>query len=184
MFPHLSDQCYGWWARPGGGVYVLENFKSPDAQVRSLTTAWPAGNFHGLDVASDATKAVFAYSRYYPHVANVPNKRDKNNVEEDVFYHLFEMDLATGEYRQLTHGKYDDFDGRYLPTGDVLFLSTRKGQFLQTSQANTQQTIAGDLPDSYVRCGGDDYRPVPVFTMHAVNADGTQDLAGLGLRDL
>jgi hypothetical protein len=174
MFPHLSDQCYGWWARPGGGLYVLERFKSPDAQVRSLTAAWPAGNFHGLDVAPDATKAVFAYSRYYPHVANVPNKRDKNNVEEDVFYHLFEMDLVTGEYRQLTRGKYDDFDGRYLPTGDVLFLSTRKGQFLQTSQANTQQTIAGDLPDSYVRCGGDDSRPVPVFTMHAVNADGTK----------
>ena len=80
MFPHLSDQCYGWWARPGGGIYVLEKFKSPDAQVRSLTSAWPAGNFHGLDVAHGATKAVFAYSRYYPHVANVPNKRDKNNV--------------------------------------------------------------------------------------------------------
>ena len=117
---------------------------------------------------------MFAFSRYYPHVANVPNKRDKNNVAEDVFYHLFEMDLATGEYRQLTRGKYDDFDGRYLPSGDVLFLSTRKGQFLQTSQANTQQTVARDLPDSYVRCGGDDYRPVPVFTLHAVNADGTK----------
>ena len=79
-----------------------------------------------------------------------------------------------GEYRQLTRGKYDDFDGNYLPAGDVLFLSTRKGQFLQTSETNTQQTIAGDLPDSYVRCGGDDYRPVPVFTMHAVNQDGTR----------
>ena len=56
----------------------------------------------------------------------------------------------------------------------MLFLSTRKGQFLQTSAANTQQTIVGDLPDSYVRCGGDDYRPVPVFTMHAVNQDGTR----------
>ena len=91
-----------------------------------------------------------------------------------MFYHLFEMDLATGEYRQLTHGKYDDFDGKYLPTGGVLFLSTRKGQFLQTSEANTLRTIADDLPDSYVRCGGDDYRPVPVFTMHAVNKDGTK----------
>ncbi len=24
MFPHLSDQYYGWWARPGGGLYLLE----------------------------------------------------------------------------------------------------------------------------------------------------------------
>ena len=30
MFPHISDQYYGWWARPGGGIYVLENFKSPE----------------------------------------------------------------------------------------------------------------------------------------------------------
>ncbi|MHB0956768.1 MAG: HzsA-related protein [Pirellulaceae bacterium] len=174
MFPHLSDQCYGWWARPGGGICVLDKFKTPEAQVRSVTSAWPAGNFHGLDVTFDAAKVLFAYSRYYPHTANVPNKRDKNNVEEDAFYHLFEMDLATGEHRQLTRGKYDDFDGRYLPTGDVLFLSTRKGQFLQTSHANTQQTISDDLPDSYVRCGGDDFRPVPVFTLHAVNAEGTK----------
>ncbi len=174
MFPHISDQYYGWWARPGGGIYVLENFKASDAQVRSLTASWPAGNFLQADVAYDATRVVFAFSRYDPHIANVPNKRDKQNVPEEVFYHLFEMDLATGEYRQLTHGKYDDFDGKYLPTGDVLFLSTRKGQFLQTSEANTLQTIAGDLPDSYVRCGGDDYRPVPVFTMHAVNKDGTK----------
>jgi hypothetical protein len=174
MLPHISDQYYGWWARPGGGIYVLENFKASDARVRSLTASWPAGNFLQADVAYDATRVVFAFSRYDPRVANVPNKRDKRNVPEEVFYHLFEMDLATGEYRQLTRGKYDDFDGKYLPTGDVLFLSTRKGQFLQTSEANTLRTIAGDLPDSYVRCGGDDYRPVPVFTLHAVNKDGTK----------
>ncbi|MHC4062196.1 MAG: HzsA-related protein, partial [Planctomycetota bacterium] len=29
-----------------------------------------------------------------------------------------------------------------------------------------------DLPDSYVRCGGGDYRPVPVFTLHKMDADG------------
>ena len=113
-----------------------------------------------------------------------PTSATRITCEEDVFYHLFEMDLATGEYRQLTHGKYDDFDGRYLPAGDVLFLSTRKGQFLQTSQANTQQTIAGDLPDSYVRCGGDDYRPVPVFTHARRQRRRNQDLAGLCFRDL
>ncbi len=26
QFPHLSDQYYGWWSRPGGGVYMLRNF--------------------------------------------------------------------------------------------------------------------------------------------------------------
>lgn len=173
MFPHISDQYYGWWARPGGGVCILERFKEADSQVRNLTAAWPAGNFLQADLSYDATRVLFAYSQYDPAIADAPNKRDKQYVPEAVFYHLFEMDLATGAYRQMTRGKYDDFDGRYLPSGDVLFLSTRKGQFLRTSAANTQRTIAGDLPDSYVRCGGDDYRPVPVFTLHAVNQDGT-----------
>ncbi len=174
MFPHISDQYYGWWARPGGGVCLLERFKSPDARVRNLTESWPAGSFLQADLSYDATRALFAFSRYDPRMADVRNKRDKQNVPEDVFYHLFEMELATGLCRQLTRGKYDDFDARYLPSGDVLFLSTRKGQFLQSSAANAQRTIWDDLPDSYVRCGGDDYRPVPVFTMHAVNPDGTK----------
>ncbi len=172
MFPHLSDQYYGWWARPGGGIYVLDDFRGGQGTVRCLTDSWAAGNFLRPDLSYDAAKVLVAYSRYDASIANETNKRDKANVPESVFYHLFEMDIRTGESRQLTRGKYDDFDGRYLPTGDVLFLSTRKGQFLQCTQANSQQTLAADLPDSYVRCGGDDYRPVPVFTMHAVSPDG------------
>ena len=74
--------------------------------------------------------------------------------------------------RQLTHGKYDDFDARYLPGGDIVFLSTRKGTALQCSQSFSDSTRAADHPDSYVRCGGDDYRPVPVFTLHAMDAGG------------
>ncbi len=74
--------------------------------------------------------------------------------------------------RQLTHGKYDDFDARYLPGGDILFLSTRKGTALQCSQWFSDDTRTADHSDSYVRCGGDNYRPVPVFTLHAMDAGG------------
>lgn len=174
MFPHLSDQYYGWWARGGGGLYVLDDFRTPGATVQCLTPSWPVGNFLRPDLSHDGSRVLFAFSQFDPDMADVRNKRDKNHVPENVFYHLFEMDLTTGECRQLTRGKYDDFDGRYLPTGDILFLSTRKGQFLQTSRTNTQSTLASDLVDSYVRCGGDDYRPVPVFTMHIVSEDGSR----------
>ena len=51
------------------------------------------------------------------------NKLDKANVPEDAFYHLFEMNLDGSGVRQLTRGKYDDFDGRYLPDGRIVFLS-------------------------------------------------------------
>jgi hypothetical protein len=172
MFPHLSDQYYGWWARPGGGVFILKDFKGGRATTHCLTQSWPEGNFLRPDLTHDATKVVFAFSTYHADVADVKNKRDKNNLPEDTFYQLFELELATGEAHQLTHGKYDDFDGRYLPTGEIVFLSTRKGQFIQTSRTNTQQTLRADLPDSYVRCGGDDYRPVPVFTLHVMDRMG------------
>ncbi len=33
-------------------------------------------------------------------------------------------------------------------------------------------TIEQTLPDSYVRCGGDNWRPVPVFTLHRIDGDG------------
>ena len=35
--------------------------------------------------------------------------------------------------RQLTFGKYNDFDGRYLPNGEIVFCSTRRGQATQCS---------------------------------------------------
>lgn len=174
MFPHMSDQHYGWWSRPGGGVCVLENFKSPDGpQVRCLTSDMPAGSFTGPDLSFDATKLMFAYCRHDPKLADQPNKADKANVPEDAFYHIYETDLAGGGRTRLTRGKYDDFDARYLPDGRRLFVSTRKGTAIQCSGWFSDATRHADQPDSYVRCGGDNYRPVPVFTLHGMDADGS-----------
>ncbi len=33
-YPHMSDQYYGWWSRPGGGLYILEDFKTNHAKLR------------------------------------------------------------------------------------------------------------------------------------------------------
>ncbi len=172
MFPHMSDQFYGWWSRPGGGICLLENFKSGPPRVHSLTSTMPNGSFLGPDLSFDATKVVFAACRFHPELADEQNKADKARVPEDAFYHVFEMNLDGSRLRQLTSGKYDDFDPRYLPSGDVLFLSTRKGTALQCSQFFSESTRTSNRADSYVRCGGDNYRPVPVFTLHAVDADG------------
>ncbi len=41
-------------------------------------------------------------------------------------YHLYEMEVADGSVRQLTHGLgFADYEGVYLPNGDILFNSTR-----------------------------------------------------------
>ena len=171
-FPHISDQFYGWWSRPGGGIFILEGFKGPEPRLRCLTADMPEGSYLRPDLSYDGKKVLFAYCRYYPHVADLPNKADKANVPEDAFYHIFEVNLDGSGRRQLTRGRYDDFDARYLPSGDIVFLSTRKGQFVQCTAANTAATANADLPDSYVRCGGDNYRPVPVFTLHAMDSVG------------
>jgi len=172
LFPHMSDQFYGWWSRPGGGIFILENFKSGPPRVRCLTSDMAPGSFIRPELSYDAKKVLFAYAKHYPEVEKITDKRTKANLPEDAFYHVFEMNIDGSGRRQLTRGRYDDFDARYLPGGDIVFLSTRKGVFLQSTCDNTRKTLDADLPDSYVRCGGDNWRPVPVFTLHAMDRDG------------
>lgn len=171
-FPHMSDQYYGWWSRPGGGVFLLQGIKGGSPKLKCLTADFAAGSFIRPDLSCDGQKVLFAYCKFYPQVADLPNKASKVSVPEDAFYHVFEVDLDGSGCRQLTHGRYDDFDARYLPGGDIVFVSTRKGLALQVCKASAEATAQADLPDSYVRCGGDNYRPVPVFTLHAMAANG------------
>jgi hypothetical protein len=174
-FNHMSDQYYGWWSKPGGGIYLLRGFLSGLPQEECLTTSFTEpGSFLRPTLSCDAKKVLFAWCRHYPHLAAEANKLDKANVPEDAFYQLFEMNLNGSGVRRLTHGKYDNFDGRYLPDGRIVFLSTRRGQSLQAGQESAARTLArADLPDCYVRCGGGPERPVAVYTLHTMNADGT-----------
>ena len=172
QFPHLSDQYYGWWSRSGGGIHILEEATSDQPRVRCLTGEFAPGSFLRPDVDYEARRVVFAYAKFHPHVADIADKQTKANLPEDAFYQVYELSLDGGSPRQLTRGRYDDFDARYLPDGNILFLSTRKGTFLQTTEGNTARTLLEDLPDSYVRCGGGKSRPVPVYTLHAMTPDG------------
>ncbi len=177
-FPHMSDQYYGWWSRPGGGIYILEGFKGDSPRLRCLTGEWPVcprqteGSFMQPDLSHDGRKVLFAYCKFYPHVHGIQDKVDKRNLPEDAFYQIYEMDLNGGGVRRLTRGKYDDFSARYLPGGEIVFLSTRKGQSIQCNRASAAATRGADLPDSYVRCGGGNSRPVPVFTLHRIDGAG------------
>jgi Tol biopolymer transport system component len=169
--PHMSDQYYGWWSRGGGGLYILEHFREEQPEVRCLTDDWPLGSFLRPDLSYDGTRVLFSYCRFYPEVSSMP-KVDKGKLPEDAFYNIYEMDLRTLATRRLTRGRYDDFDARYLPNGDIVFLSTRKGQFVQCSVSGLEQTLNATLPDSYVRCGGDNIRPCAVYTLHSMDSEG------------
>jgi hypothetical protein len=175
-FNHMSDQYYGWWSKPGGGIYLLRGFRDGAPVEECITAAAfkEPGSFLRPTLSYDGKKVLFAWCRHYPHLAAEKNKLDKANVPEDAFYHLFEMGLDGSGLRQITRGKYDDFDGRYLPDGRIVFLSTRRGQAVQVGRASAARTVAQpDRPDSYVRCGGGPERPVAVYTLHTMNADGS-----------
>ena len=169
--PHISDQYYGWWSRPGGGIYIVKDFLSDHAQTQCLTKDWPEGNFLRPELSYDGKKILFSYCRFYPYVSEM-EKVKKEKLPEDAFYHIYEMNIDGSGIRSLTHGHYDDFDARYLPNGNIVFLSTRKGQFIQCSKENTALTVDRTLPDSYVRCGGDNKRPCAIYTLHAMNSKG------------
>ena len=174
-FPHMSDEYYGWWSRGGGGLFLLEQFKTDSPHVRCLTEGWDAGSFIRPDLSFDGERVLFAYAKFYPDVHKIADKVNKGNLPEDAFYQIYEMRLDGSGIRRLTHGKYDSFDARYLPNDDIVFLSTRKGQAIQVSPSTAQSTLdVPDLPDAYVRCGGGNSRPVPVFTLHRMKSDGTR----------
>lgn len=174
-FNHMSDQYYGWWSRPGGGLYTLSGFCDDKPQVTCISDAFrEPGSFLRPMIDYDARKVVFAWCRYYRGLAEEQNKLDKANVPEDAFYHVFEMNIDGSGVRQLTFGKYDDFDARYLPDGRIVFLSTRRGQFIQCgARTAALTTVQPTLSDCYVRCGGGPERPVAVYTLHTMNADGS-----------
>ncbi len=169
-FTHMSDQYYGWYSRPGGGLYILEDFKTDTPNLLCLTDQMAPGSILRPDISYNGRRVLFAHCKHYPGLKDEPNKLDKANVPEDAFYHLYEMNLDGSGLRQLTYGKYDDFDGRYLPDGRIVFLSTRRGRHIQCGKETA--CIDGSSPDVYVRCGGGPERPVAVYTLHVMGLDG------------
>lgn len=93
---------------PGAALQVLE-MDGTYGRVRTLLSD-PQGVLRNPDVSYDGRRLLFAWK--------------KSNRDDD--YHLYEMELATGEVRQLTFGaQIADYEGVYLPDGRILFSSTR-----------------------------------------------------------
>jgi mono/diheme cytochrome c family protein len=120
-FSHQLTQYYGSCARPGGGVFALEE-PGVSMRCRQLATALPPGSFQHPEVSFDGRRVLFAY-------CPVPSTPPNRETHLDRFYHLYEMSSDGGGLRQLTSGAFDDFAPRYLPDGRLVFISTRRGGF-------------------------------------------------------
>jgi hypothetical protein len=137
-YSHMCDQNYGWHARPGGGIFVLDE-PGKSLKLRDVIGGQlPEGSFMHPELSFDARHILFAYWKA------------KQETPEDKYYHIYEIGVDGTGLRQLTRGEYDDFNPCYLPDGDIVFVSTRRG--------------------GYGRCHG---RPVPLYTLHRMHSDGS-----------
>lgn len=150
---HMVDQYFGHNQIPGGGLYILENAFSDNPTLRNVLEdstvvngpragkKLQGGTFLSPDLSYCGTKILFAYTdaRRQKHVWN----------EENVF-HIFSVNIDGSELTQLTSGPYNDFDPIWLPDGDVVFISERRGGFGRCHQ-----------------------RPVPTYTLHRMSPDGS-----------
>ncbi|MHC4401582.1 MAG: HzsA-related protein [Planctomycetota bacterium] len=150
-YSHLVMQYYGWRARPGGGIFLLEKPGHSLACRDLLDGRLAGGNVLEPRLSYDAKRVVFSFVDC-PAGGFDPG-RIVNDVDEG-FYHVWEVNVDGSNLRQLTDGPYDDLMPTYLPDGGIAFSSTRRR--------------------GYARCfGGQFSRRWHVYTLHRMDADGS-----------
>ncbi len=159
---HMCDQYFGFNAIRGGGLFVLEKPFSDAPSIRNVLekSVCENGQYKGRvltekdgylapELSFDAKEVLFACTEIPDDQRRYQNQHYTNNT-----YKIFRVKLDGTGLTQLTDGVWNDFDPCYLPSGRIIFVSERRGGF--------------------GRCHG---RPVPSFTLHSMNADGSDIVA-------
>lgn len=166
---------------PGSALCLLELGESAEPRVRTLIDS-PEGVIRDPDVSWDGTRILFAWKQ--------------SDREDD--YHLYELEVDTQQLRQLTFGRgFSDYEGVYLPNGDILFNSTRcvqtvdcwwtevsnlytcgpNGEFLRRltfdQVHDNYPTVMPDGRVVYTRWEYNDRGQIYVQGLFAMNPDGT-----------
>ena len=152
---HMCDQYFGFHARPGGGLFVLEDAFGKEPMAHDLLAEstcangcfagkklTSAGGFLAPDLSFNAKEILFSYTEI--------GKPNCYQWTPEGAFHLFKVGVDGSNLTQLTDGPVDDIDPCWLPSGRIAFMSERRG--------------------GYGRCHG---RPVPVYTLHSMNDDGS-----------
>ena len=96
----------------------------------------PNGMLRDPDVSYDGSKVLFAWK--------------KSRYNDD--YHLYELDRATGNIKQLTFGLgLADYEGAYLPDDTIVFSSSRPEQSVPCWQTEVSNIYKMNLDGSYLR---------------------------------
>ncbi len=150
---HMCDQYFGFNARAGGGIYVLDDAFGDTPTARNIMAEavvtngrlkgkkLTGGSFMSLELSYDAKTILFAWTQVGV---------TKTQWAPESSFHIFKANVDGSNLVQLTDGTTNDFDPCFLPNGRIVFISERRGGF--------------------GRCHG---RPVPVYTLHTMRDDGS-----------
>ncbi len=120
-FSHQLTQYYGRYARPGGGIFVLDRPGGPMRTRRLGADAFPQGSFMQPEVTHDGSRILVAFCA----TDNPPE--DTFRGRKGFYYHLYGMAADGSGVRRLTDGPFDDFAPKELPDGRIVLSSTRRG---------------------------------------------------------
>jgi hypothetical protein len=163
----------------GGGLYIFRP-TADGGQLRRLV-ACPEGQILDCDVSYDGTEVLFSWRR-----------------SEDDYYQLYRVRTDGTGLRRLTDHPSYNFNGCWLPDGDIAFLSTRKAAFaycwtspvgilhrMDADGRDVRRLSANYLNDFTPSIGNDgkiiygrweyvDRPAIPIQSLWTINPDGTR----------
>lgn len=164
---HMAGQYYGIHATKGEGLFILENTFGEKANAKNvINKSLPDGAYLSPELSFDGKKILFAYTEaegYRPSVLAPEDKDSCYNYSglrcsftDKNAWHLYSVNTDGTDLRQLTTGVFNDFDPCFLPSGQVVFISDRRGGFGRCHMSAN---------------GG---APWFTYTLHRMNADGSK----------
>ncbi len=151
---HFATQYFGFNALPGGGLFIVRNYRGQPRIVNVLADSvvqngrWQGqkldhGAFATPDLSFDGRQLVFAWCA---------NREHRWRWSRRTTWKLFTVNVDGSHLRQLTDGAVDDFDPCWLPDGRIAFVSERRG--------------------GHIRCFAP-YLKVRNYTLFSMAADGS-----------
>ncbi|MHC4641395.1 MAG: TolB family protein, partial [Planctomycetota bacterium] len=150
---HMCDQYYGFHTIPGGGLFVLENPFGDKPIIRNIlvNSVCENGRFKGNRLKPGGfLSPELSYDGNTILFAYTEAEPTRYKWTEKSTFHIFKVNIDGSSLVQLTDGPENDFDPCWLPNGCIIFISERRG--------------------GYGRCHP---RPVPLYTLHSMNTDGS-----------
>ncbi len=150
---NMCDQYFGFHAIAGGGLFVLEKSFSEKPTVRNVLAdaRCENGRFKGESLPPGGfLSPELSFDGQTILFAFTEAAPTRYQWTEASTFAVFRVGVDGTGLMQLTEGPTNDFDPCWLPNGRIAFISERRG--------------------GYGRCFG---RPVPTFTLHTMNADGS-----------